>query len=150
MAEDAAILALRERQAGRAPTGTVGLRSFDEGVVLTMGSELTASGKNYFLDIPGVRGRIGRDGIPGVPIVFAFPKDVFEKYDFPLIVCRRDDITPAMTRWHPGTLQYRAPAPIGNSVIVNSNPGNPDAPDLLGFNQMQAQRQRSIKRMLQD
>ena len=139
--EDAATLALRERLNGRAPTGTVSLRDFDQGVVTTMGATLfyNARGepRNYYLDIPGVRGRIGREGIPGVPIVFAFPEDVFEKYDFPLIVCRRDDITPAMNRWHPGSLQYRAPAAIGSQAVVNSNPGNPDAVDLIGFTHME-------------
>ncbi len=143
MEEDANTLLLRDRLEGRAPTGTVGLRDFDEGVVITMGAELAISSKgqpvNYFLQVPGVKGRIARDGtpIPGVPIVFAFPEDVFEKYDFPLIVVRRDDIAPAMSRWHPGTLQYRAPARNAHQVVTSSNPGNPDADDLTGFDSVE-------------
>lgn len=143
MAEDATTSQLRERSEGRAPTGTVGLRAFDEGVVVTMGAQLAYNSKgvpvNYFLPVAGVKGRVGRDGtpIPGVPIVFAFPEDVFEKYDFPLIVVRRDDISPAMNRWHPGTLQYRAPAMSASSVVTDSNPGNPDAPDLIGFDSVE-------------
>jgi hypothetical protein len=139
--EDAATLALRDRLEGRSPTGTVCLRDFDQGVVTTMGAQLAyndqGQARNYYLDVPGVRGRIGREGIPGVPIVFAFPEDVFEKYDFPLIVCRRDDITPTMNRWHPGLVQYRAPAGTGSAAVVNSNPGNPGAEDLTGFNKVE-------------
>lgn len=105
----------------------------------TMGAQLSYNSAgvatNYFLQVAGVQGRKGRDGVdvPGVPIVFAFPEDVFEKYDFPLIVVRRDDIAPATNRWHPGALQYRAPTKTANQVAVNSNPGNPDAPDLTGY-----------------
>jgi hypothetical protein len=75
--------------------------------------------------------------MPGVPIVFAFPEDVFEKYDFPLIVVRRDDIAPAMSRWHPGALQYRAIGINAHQVVTSSNPGNPDAPDLIGFDSVE-------------
>jgi len=143
MAEDATTLLLQERIAGRAPTGTVGLRAFDEGVVVTMGGQLALNSKgvpvNYFLQVAGVKGRVGRDGtpIPGVPIVFAFPEDVFEKYDLPLIVVRRDDIAPSMGRWHPGLLQYRAPALTASPIVTPSNPGNPDAGNLIGFDSVE-------------
>ena len=140
----AAEIALRERLNGRAPTGTVDLRCFDQGVVTTMGAGLHTvtmpSGetlRNYFLDVPLTKGRVGRPGLPGVPIIFAFPEDVFEKYDYPLISIRRDDINPTMNRWHPGTLQYRAPAVNASQEVVNSNPGVTGAPDLTGFNQVE-------------
>lgn len=43
-------------------------------------------------------------------MTFSFPEDVYEKYKLPVLMVRRDDISPAMQRWHPGALQYRAPA----------------------------------------
>ena len=36
-------------------------------------------------------------------------------------------------RWHPGLLQYRIASSFGRPTVTNSNPGNPDAPDLTGF-----------------
>jgi hypothetical protein len=36
---------------------------------------------------------------------------VFAQYRQPMILVRLDDISPAMQRWHPGSLQYRIPAP---------------------------------------
>ena len=123
---------LRERRFGRSPTGIVGLRDFDKGVVTTMGATLETAttlngevGRNYFLNVETVRGRVGRPGLPGVPVIFAFPESVLEKYDYPLIWIRSDDITPTMNRWHPGTLQYRAPSQTANPVVVNTNPLDP-------------------------
>jgi len=119
----------------------VSLRDFDKGVVTTMGATLfyneRGEPRNYYLDVPGVRGRVSREGIPGVPIVFAFPEDIWEKYDFPLIVCRRDDITPTMNRWHPGSLQYRAPSATGNQTVVNTSPGRPESANVFGFSRME-------------
>lgn len=144
MADDAATQALRDRIEGRARTGTVDLRSFDQGVVTTLGATLETvtfpngqQASNYFLNIPLVRGRVGRPGLPGVPIIFAFPEDVLEKFDYPLISIRRDDIAPTMNRWHPGTLQYRAPAVTAQETTVDSNPGNPDAPALVNWDKVE-------------
>lgn len=148
--EDSATIALRERINGRAKTGVVGLRDFDAGIVTTLGATLetvtTPSGvqsRNYFLNIPLVKGRVGRPGLPGVPIIFAFPEDVFEKYDYPLISVRRDDITPTMNRWHPGNLQYRAPAGTAHQTVVNTNPGNPNAPDVTYWDKVEQLQQAS-------
>lgn len=116
--------ALRERTEGRARTGFVNLRSFDEGVVETLGAKIDADLQNYFLDLEPVetvgfdppetspfhRGIVEpRPGLPGIPVTFALPEDVFEKYSIPVILVRREGLDPAMQRWHPGSLQYRAP-----------------------------------------
>jgi hypothetical protein len=116
--------ALRDRTEGRARTGFVNLRSFDEGVVETLGARIDEETENYFLNLEEVetvgfdppvsshfhRGPVDpRPGLPAIPVTFAYPEDVFEKYSIPMILVRRDDISPALQRWHPGTLQYRAP-----------------------------------------
>lgn len=137
---DDAERALRDRTEGRSPTGVVDLRAFDLGVVTTLGATAetvtTPNGevhRNYFLDVPFVRGRVGRPGLPGVPIIFAFPEDVFEKYDYPLISVRREDISPTMNRWQPGTLQYRAPAVTAIEATLTTNPGNPMNPNVVNY-----------------
>lgn len=116
--------ALRERTEGRARTGFVNLRSFDEGVVETLGATIDEDLQNYFLHLEPVetvgfdppvsspfhRGIVEpRPGLPGIPVTFALPEDVFEKYSIPVILVRREGLDPAMQRWHPGALQYRAP-----------------------------------------
>jgi hypothetical protein len=144
MADDAATLALRDRIEGRARTGTVDLRSFDQGIVTTLGATLETvqwtngeESRNYFLNVPLTKGRVGRPGLPGVPVIFAFPESVLEKFDYPLISIRRDDIAPTMSRWHPGTLQYRAPAVTAQEAVVDPNPGNPDAVDVVGWDKVE-------------
>jgi hypothetical protein len=116
--------AIRERTEGRARTGFVNLRSFDEGVVETLGATIDEELQNYFLHLPIVetvgfdppesspfyRGPVDpRPGLPGIPVTFSYPEDVFEKYSIPVVLVRREGIDPAMQRWHPGALQYRTP-----------------------------------------
>ncbi len=110
-------------QFGTVRNGTVGLRAFDEGVVETLGKALNpaATGTvfiendSYWLTIPDsglvVPGMDPPPQLPGIPITFSFPEDVFKTYKIPLLLIRRDDISPAMERWHPGTQQYQVPAP---------------------------------------
>lgn len=98
---------------GRARTGTVGLRDFDQGVVETLGAFI--DGDNYWLQVDGI---CPPPGAPGVPVTFSFPEDVYEKYKLPVLMVRRDDISPAMQRWHPGTNQYRAPSTSGLPASV--------------------------------
>lgn len=116
---------LRDRVEGRARTGFVNLRSFDEGVVETLGAKIDEKTQNYFLNLAEVQ-TVGFDpgpcssfyrgsvdfapGLPGIPVTFDTPEDVYEKKKIPMILVRRDGVDPAMQRWHPGTLQYRAPA----------------------------------------
>lgn len=110
--------ALRERVEGKARTGTVNLRSFDEGLVLTLGA--TEISDNYWLEIEGID---PPPGSPGIPVTWALPEDVFEKYKQPVVLCRRDDIAPALQRWHPGALQYRAPAEGATLAVVAGQQG---------------------------
>lgn len=114
--------ALRERLEGRARTGFVNLRAFDEGVVETLGAKIDPKLSNYFLNLEQVE-TVGFDpgecspfyrgpveyppGLPGVPVTFSSPEDVYEKLRYPVIVVRRESFDPAMQRWHPGALQYR-------------------------------------------
>ena len=53
---------LRERAEGRSRNGTVNLRSFDEGVVTTLGATIDETTQSYWLTITDV------SGPPGAPI----------------------------------------------------------------------------------
>lgn len=97
---------VEERTTGTAPTGSVGLRNFDEGVVETLKPEIL-EGNYYLTKVPHV---YPPPGSPGIPIIFSHPEDLFERYKLPVVVIRRDDISPALSRWHPGMETYRAPA----------------------------------------
>jgi len=99
--------------------GTVDLRAYDQGVVETLGGVVSIINNcpNYYVPVEGVDPAAHDPVLPGVPITFAFPEDVFEKYRQPVIVVRRDDISPAMNRWHPTAVEWRAPAP-GSSVAT--------------------------------
>lgn len=97
--------ALWDRTLGLAPTGSVTIRDFDQGVVETLGAKIV--GDHYLLDIPGIE---YPPGIPGIIVTYIVPEELFQSYVIPLITVSRDDLSPAMQRWHPGTLQYRAPA----------------------------------------
>jgi hypothetical protein len=90
------------RRLGLDRNGCVFLREFDEGVVLTMKGELIDG--NYYLKVPNVSPPPDR---PGVPVTFAYPEDVYETHVLPTVVVRRDDISAAMRRWHPGMEAYR-------------------------------------------
>lgn len=101
------------QKSGQQRNGNVDLRCFDEGVILTMGGEIF--NQNYYLDVDGVA---PAPGLPGVPITFGNPEDIFEKFKVPAIVIRRDDIFPAMNRWHPGAMKYRVPAAGAIPIIA--------------------------------
>jgi hypothetical protein len=129
--------ALRERTEGRARTGFVNLRSFDEGVVETMGATLDEGQSDYFLHLGDVstdgidplpsshfhRGPVDpRPGLPAIPVTFSFPEEVFKKYSIPMILVRRDDVAPALERWHPGMLQYRTTGRGALPVVYQPTP----------------------------
>ena len=107
---------------GSAPTGYVDLYDYDEGVVVTLGAtKRQAPGEpdghvNYYIDIQDVAAPPGQ---PGIPVVFAYPEDTFEKLVLPTFIVRRDDISADMQRWHPGAEQYRAPAKTSRSSPVS-------------------------------
>lgn len=118
---DATTTLLRDRAEGRSRNGTVNLRSFDEGVVTTLGATIDENTQTYWLTISSIDGPPGAptDKLTGeirVPIVFSIPEDVFSQYEIPIIVVRREGLTPALNRWMPGQLQYRTPAYSSSQV----------------------------------
>jgi hypothetical protein len=105
--------AINARAEGRARAGMVDIRAFDESIPVTMGAEIIDD--NYWLLLDNVS---PPPGLPGIPVTFAYPEDVFEKYFIPAIIIRRDDIQTDMQRWHPGATNYRVPAPTAVPVGV--------------------------------
>jgi hypothetical protein len=120
--------AIRARQSGGQRTGTVTLKDFDRGVVETLRAKVVQyqNQPNYFLmELSGTPlGEIELPlippGMPGIPITFAFPEDIYEHWRKPGIVVSRDDIAPAMQRYHPGAMQYNAPAANARAVVAAS------------------------------
>lgn len=110
-AEDLAQIS--DQEYGRVRNGNVELRSFDEGMILTLGA--TLFNNNYFLEIPNIT---YAPGLPGVPVTFGNPEEIFEKFMVPAVVIRRDDLYPAMQRWHPGSTKYRVPALDAHQITV--------------------------------
>jgi hypothetical protein len=100
---------LRDRILGRSRNGTVTLRDFDAGVVLTMGAQQGEGSFSRYYFLPAIPGVCPPRGLPGIPIVFSTSEDVFTEYVIPQVVVTREDIAPAMQRWHPGARQYRVP-----------------------------------------
>lgn len=129
-----------KRSKGQAPNGTIGLRNFDEGVVRTLGATIHESndGKgplnNYFIE-SGILPVEPAPGLPGVPVTFSHPEDVYERYRQPVIVVRRDDIAPAMQRWHPGMTEWRAPKQGANPVVVTFDEGTFGETSVEGFDE---------------
>ena len=126
------------RALGNAPTGEVGLRNFDEAVVRGLGAVIwEESGKgplaNYYIPAEKLAPVEPPDGAPGIPVTFSHPEDIWERYRQPVIVVRRDGIDPAMNRWHPGGIQWRAPAQTARPVSVTLNPGTVSETTLEGF-----------------
>lgn len=117
------VRALRERAYGLANPGIVTIRDFHQGVVTTLGAkQLPWRGRDapnnphYFLTIPGID--VSSANLPGIPISYSYPEDIFEKYAIPLVMIRFDGFEPAMQRWHPGMETFRIPAPGANLVTV--------------------------------
>lgn len=116
------------RSRGDAPNGEVSIRSFDHGVVQTLGAvEIeTEPGKfNWFLTGEGVEwprtdGFKVPPGMPGIPINFSYPEDLTDDFVLPCVVVTFDDLATAQQRWHPGTLQYKAPAPGARPLSVQA------------------------------
>lgn len=105
-------------------TGDVWLTDFDRGVVETFGAVINSVGDVYVIkDLPGVSPPPVTGGIEfeGIPVYFAFPDETIDPKILPSFVVRRDDITPAMSRWHLGATQYLLPAP-GSTVLQVFHP----------------------------
>lgn len=129
---------LEGRVQGRAPKGFVGLRNFDEGIVVTMNAEIDEERQNYFIMADKLAPMLPPPGLPGIPVTFSHPEDVFEQYRLPVIVVRRDDISPALQRWHPGQVVWRAPAEGARPIEIKV--GDPKFPTTLyGFDRYEEQ-----------
>ena len=95
-------------------TGSVFLRNFDEGLVVTIGGELInieldgETVQEYALRVGGVTGPDQYSGM--VPIIFQNPEDVYQRAYLPHVVISRSNIQPAMNRWQPGGRAYMVPA----------------------------------------
>lgn len=97
-------------------TGDVWITDFDRGVVESLGAVVNEAGDLYILkDVTGV---CPPPDYEGIPVYFAFPDEVLDAKILPSFVVRRDDATPAMSRWHLGNQQYRIPAPGSHEVSV--------------------------------
>ena len=106
-------------------TGDVWITDFDRGVILTLGGEVRPRGDMYVVkNMPGIAPPPDpTTGGPyeGVPVYFAFPDERIDTKILPSFVVRRDDITPAMSRWHLGNQQYNVPA-LGADQVTVTNP----------------------------
>jgi hypothetical protein len=97
-------------------TGNVFIRNFDQGIMDTLGATADPNAFNivngqkipdpcYKLDVNGQE----------VSVYFSQPEPVFQKKLFPFITVNRDDMSPAMSRWHgPGQLEHK----VGVSGVV--------------------------------
>lgn len=124
--------AFEDRRQGRKPCGQVSIRDFDVGVIRTLGTTAfdAVTGKYAAGEyITTLTGSCPPDGLPGVPVVFGNPEDVFKNYTDPMILVTRGDISPALDRWHPGTLQYNAAG--DGAQIANIN--LPGGSSVTGF-----------------
>lgn len=100
------------RSNGQERNGVVTVESFDHGIVETLGAKP--------LPVPGVPNQFAYywvlpnvtppPGMPGIPILFEDAEDVYEKYKVPYILVVPAAPVAAMHRWHPTTIEYRAPA----------------------------------------
>lgn len=108
------------RKQGKRDVGRVTLRSFDQGLVETLGATVDSSRSRYVLKLPNLD---TRENYPGVVVTFANPEPVFTEEILPLIFVRREDITPAMNRWHPGTEQFRAPGDGALPIQIGTRTG---------------------------
>lgn len=129
---------LSDREAGLTPAGIVGLRNFDAGVVTTLGAELhdadTGKGphSDYYIKY-GLVPVVPAPGLPGVPVRFSHPEDVYARFRLPVVVVRRDGFDPAMNRYHPGHKSWRAPAQTASPVSVTFDQGTNAEQTIYGF-----------------
>jgi len=105
---------LTDREDGKSRNGEVHLSDFDRGVVETLGGVVIDS-SYYLTQVPGVAAPPNK---PGIPINFAFSEDTTEAYVLPSVVITRQELSPALNRFHPGKNQYRVPSPGALPVVV--------------------------------
>ena len=133
--------ARRARANGEERPGRVNLRHFDQGLVETLGAcilpnEPPPDNQRYWLNIDGVDPPPGK---PGIVVTFSFPEGEFKSMVLPLVLIRRDDISPAMDRWHTRTIAYRTPSKNANPVQLSNTqfPGQTSLAGLKGFDEME-------------
>lgn len=101
-------------------TGNVFLRSFDQGVLDSLGAAPNPTSLDdpcYSLDVAFP------DGVQKVPVYFSQPEPIFKKMVFPFITVNRDDISLAMHRWMGvGQLEYRHGV-SGTQVVIGGVSG---------------------------
>lgn len=116
-----------EAAKGETRGGLMFLRNYDEGIVRTMGARLARTentagfGENYFLI--GLEGASQPPDAPGIPIYFGTGEDVFNEFRLPAILVTRGGIEPALQRYHPHKVQYRAPAPGARRITLGGRVG---------------------------
>lgn len=111
---------------GERPNGIVTLRSFDQGLVETLGAQV--ANDRYYVNIEGLEPPAGE---PGIPVNFMYPEDYYATFKYPSFVITRDDISISFGRIHPFQQQYRAPARNSLPVTVAFPEG-----DRSGFDRM--------------
>lgn len=112
---------------GERPNGTVTLRSFDQGVVETLGGRVI--GDRYYVTIDGVE---PPPGDPGIAVHFMYPEDLYANFRYPAFVISRDDMSISFGRIHPFNAQYHAPAKSALPVVAQG----PNGTTLSGFDKM--------------
>lgn len=121
---------------GNERTGDVWVSDFDRGVITTLGGEINAVGDTYvIMNVSGVSPppATGEREFEGIPVYFSFPDETINPKILPSFVVRRDDLIPAMSRWHPGNQQYNIPSTGSRPVTIT----NPRTGDVMaqGFNE---------------
>lgn len=138
--------ALMRRARGLARQGSVTIRDFDQGVVETLGAEIfpdavVPDNQRYWLKLPDVDPPPGK---PGILVTFSFPEAEYKPYTLPIVMVRRDDLTPANERWHSvGHVAYRTPAKSAVPVTVSGAVGGSLHEGSTGFDRME-ERQAAI------
>jgi hypothetical protein len=117
-----------EQVLGERPNGDVDLRSFDQGMIESLGARIV--GERYYINIDGVE---PPPGDPGIPVHFMYPEDFYANFRFPSFVITRDDISIAAQRLHPFTQKYRAAPSSANYVPVQTAAGPRTIPDRMGL-----------------
>lgn len=131
-------IALRRRLFGLDRNGIVTLRDYDRGIVETLGATVQTLADDvprYFVNVANVT---GPPGWPGVPVIFQWPEDTVDHERTPFIMVRRLNIDPDLVRYHPGSIQYRAPSTGARRVQWKPYPQNPDSTYRDGFSDYEA------------
>lgn len=104
--------------------GRCSIRSFDQGVVDTIGAILIdtekdgVATKNYALSISSLAEAAPPEYAGKIPVKFWPPDGPFEPYLLPCVIIRPVDPIPALQRYEFGALQYRLPAAGAEQVVM--------------------------------